>query len=144
MGPTSGAHHDCSLKRTLGQRSADQNGTRALTTVVAALNQGLWVGDQGTEKYCNGRALYQGLVDSHNKGARAWQQLRARASVAGVAPGEGVAAGVAPGGGSDSSCRRWRREQGRRKQKRQWLRALAMAHAGSAMAQVAGEGKDMK
>ena len=75
---------------------------------------------------------------------RARQHLRARASVAGVASGAGVAAGVAPGGGSDGSCRRWRREQGRWKQKRQWLRALAMARAGSTMAQVAGEGKDMK
>ena len=33
-----------------------------------------------------------------------------------AAQGEGVAVGVAPGGGSDCSCRRWRREQGRRKQ----------------------------
>ena len=64
--------------------------------------------------------------------------------VAGVAQGTSVAAGVAPGGGSDGSCRRWKREQGRRKQKRQWLRALAMARAGSAVAQVVGEGKDMK
>ena len=39
---------------------------------------------------------------------------------------------------------RWRREQGRRKQERQWLKALAMACAGSEVAQVAGEGKDMK
>ena len=55
-----------------------------------------------------------------------------------------AAAGVALGGGSDSSYRRWRREQGRRKQVRQWLRALVMARVGSAVAQVAGEGKDMK
>ena len=53
-------------------------------------------------------------------------------------------AGVAPGGGSDGSCRRWRRQQGRRKQVRQWLRELVMARVGSAVAQVAGEGKDIK
>ena len=112
--------------------------------MVATLNQGSWAGDQGTEKYCNGRALYQGSVDSHSKGAKARHQLRARASVAGVAQGAGVAAGVAPGGGSDGSCRWWRREQGRQKQKRQWLKVVAMARAGSAVAQVAREGKDMK
>ena len=55
-----------------------------------------------------------------------------------------AAVGVAPGGGSDGSCRRWRREQGRRKQVRQWLKALVMARVGQAMAQVAREGKDMK
>ena len=38
-----------------------------------------------------------------------------------------AAAGVAPGGGSDGSCWRWRREQGRLKQVRHWLRALAVA-----------------
>ena len=48
MGPTSGTHHGCSLKRTLGQGSSDLNGPKALTTVVAALNQGSWAGDQGT------------------------------------------------------------------------------------------------
>ena len=53
-------------------------------------------------------------------------------------------AGVDQGGDSNRRRRQWRREQGRRKQKRQWLRALAMARAGSAVAQVAGEGKDMK
>ena len=57
MGPTSGVHHGCSLKKTQGQGFADKNGTRALTTVVAALNQGSWVGDQGIEKYCNGWGL---------------------------------------------------------------------------------------
>ena len=98
MGPTSSTHHGCSLKRTPGQGSADQNGTRALTTVVATLNQGSWAGDEGTEKYCNGRVLYQGSVDSYSKGARARQQLRARASVAGVAQGAGVAARVGGGG----------------------------------------------
>ena len=55
-----------------------------------------------------------------------------------------VLAGVAQGGGSSGWCRRWRRKQGRQKQVRQWLRALAMARVGSAVAQVAGEGKDMK
>ena len=75
-GPTSGAHHDCSLKKTLGQGSADQNGTRALTTVVAARNQGSRARDQVTEKYCNGRALYQGSVDSHSRGARARQYVQ--------------------------------------------------------------------
>ena len=99
MGPTSGAHHDCCLKRTLGPGSADQNGTRALTTMVAALNQGSWAGDQGTTT------------------------------------AQGVGGSVASGGGSDGSCRRWRREQGRRKQKRQGLRALAMVRAGSAVTQ---------
>ena len=50
-----------------------------------------------------------------------------------------AAAGVAPGGGSDGSCRRWRREQGRWKQVRQWLRALAMARTvGAAALLVAG------
>ena len=112
--------------------------------MVVALNQGSWAGDQGIEKYCNGRALYQGSVDSHNRGTKARQQLRARAAVAGVAQGAGVAVGVAPGGGSDGSCWRWRREQGRRKQRRQWLRALVMACAGSPVAQVAGEGKYLK
>ena len=86
--------------------------------MVATLNQGSWAGDQDTEKYCNGRALYQGSVDSHSRGARARQQYRARVAVAGVAQGAGVAAGVAPGGGSDGLCLRWRREQGLRKQKR--------------------------
>ena len=53
-------------------------------------------------------------------------------------------AGVDQGGDRNRRRRHWRHEQGRRKQKRQWLRALAMARAGSAVAQVAGEGKDMK
>ena len=57
---------------------------------------------------------------------------------------EATTACLAPGGGSDGSCRRWRHEQRRRKQVRQWLRALAMARVGSAVAQVAGERKDMK
>ena len=48
-------------------------------------------------------------------------------------------AGVAQGGGSDISCRRWRHEQGRRKEVRQWLKALAMARAvGVAALLVAG------
>ena len=90
-GPTSGAHLDCSLKRTLGQGYSDQNGTRALTTVIAALNQGSWEGDQGTTT------------------------------------AQGAGGSVAPGSGSDDSCRRWRHEQG--------LRALAMVRAGSVVAQ---------
>ena len=75
-GPTSGAHHDSSLKRALGQGSSDQNGSKALKNVVAALSQGSWAGDQGTEKYCNGRALYQGSVDSHSRGAKARQGVQ--------------------------------------------------------------------
>ena len=48
MGPTSGANHNCSGKRTLGQGRADRNGTRALQNVVTALNRDSWAGDQGT------------------------------------------------------------------------------------------------
>ena len=76
-GSTSSANHNCSGKRTPGQGRADRNGTRALKNVVTALNRGSWAGDQGTEIYCNGRALYQGSIDSHSRGARArqWQWL---------------------------------------------------------------------
>ena len=47
-GPTSGANHNCSGKRTSGQGRADQNGTKALQNVVTALNRGSWAGNQGT------------------------------------------------------------------------------------------------
>ena len=42
-------------------------------------------------------------------------------------------AGVDQGGDSNRRRQHWRRELGRREQKRQWLRALAMVRAGSAV-----------
>ena len=67
------------------------------------------------------------MVAALNQGSWAGDQ--------GATADQGAGGSVAPGGGSDGSCRRWRREQGWRKQKRQGLRALAMARAGSAVTQ---------
>ena len=79
--------------------------------MVAALNQGSWAGDQGTEKYYNGRALYQGSVDSHSRGARARQGVQlwlSQGSAVAVAIGAGGSGWCGSGDGGPGSCRRWR------------------------------------
>ena len=80
--------------------------------MVAALNQGSWAGDQGTEKYCNGRALYQGSVDSYSRGARAPQGVQLWLSQgSAVAIGAGGSGWCGSGDGGAGSCRWWRRSE---------------------------------